>query len=144
MLRTASKVDLVVRLTTWPAIIFVPCILSHWIRRGACLAHHFQTPVWKRSAKQVPRLSQWMLFIDSRNSNKMAAVYTVYTSSIRIFNCFYFPCQPGTGPVDNVDYHWLSQTSVCLFGLASPETGLPGPSDEHWFFNITTRSELFS
>ena len=32
-----------------------------------------------------------MLFIDSRNSNKMAAVYTVHNSSIRIFNCLYFP-----------------------------------------------------
>ena len=29
--------------------------------------------------------------IDSRNSNKMAAVYTVHTSLIRIFNCLSFP-----------------------------------------------------
>ena len=32
-----------------------------------------------------------MLFIDSRNSNKMAAVYTFHNSLIRNFNCLYFP-----------------------------------------------------
>ena len=32
-----------------------------------------------------------MLFIDSRNSKKMAAVYTAHSSSIRIFICLYFP-----------------------------------------------------
>ena len=47
-------------------------------RRGTCLALRFQT-------------GSWMLFIDSRNSNKMATFYTVHTSSIRIFNCLYFP-----------------------------------------------------
>ena len=47
-------------------------------RRGTCLALRFQT-------------GSWMLFIDSTNSNKIAAVYTVDTSSIRIFNCLYFP-----------------------------------------------------
>ena len=29
--------------------------------------------------------------IDSRNSNKMAAIYTVHTSLIRILNCLSFP-----------------------------------------------------
>ena len=47
-------------------------------RRGTCLALRFQT-------------GSWMLFIDSRYSNKMAAFYTVHTSSSRIFNCLYFP-----------------------------------------------------
>ena len=47
-------------------------------RQGTCLALRFQT-------------GSWILFIDSRNSNKMAAFYTVHTSSIRIFNCLYFP-----------------------------------------------------
>ena len=47
-------------------------------RRATCLALRFQT-------------GSWMLFIDSRNSNKMAAFYTVQTSSIRISNCLYFP-----------------------------------------------------
>ena len=28
---------------------------------------------------------------------------------------------------------------VCLFGLASPETRLPGPSDKHQLFSNTTR-----
>ena len=47
------------------------------LRWGTCLTL-FQT-------------GSWMLFIDSRNSHKIAAVYTVHTSSIRIFNCLYFP-----------------------------------------------------
>ena len=48
------------------------------LRRGTCLALLFQAGSWK-------------FLIDSRNSNKMAAVYTVHTSSIRIFICLYFP-----------------------------------------------------
>ena len=31
-----------------------------------------------------------MLFIDWKNSNKMAAVYTVHARSIQICNCLYF------------------------------------------------------
>ena len=44
------------------------CLL--YTRRSTCLTLHFQ-------------MGSRMLFIDSRNSNKMAAVYTVHTSSIR-------------------------------------------------------------
>ena len=44
-------------------------------------------PVWHFRFKT----GSWMLFIDYRNSNRMAAVYTAHTSSIRIFYCFYFP-----------------------------------------------------
>ena len=40
-------------------------------RQGTCLALRFQ-------------MGSWMLFIDSRNSNKMVAFYTVHTSSIFI------------------------------------------------------------
>ena len=53
-------------------------IVTHLPRRGTCLALRLQT-------------GSWMLFIDSRNWNKMAAFYTVHTSSIRIFNCLYSP-----------------------------------------------------
>ena len=34
------------------------------------------------------------ILIDSINSDEMAAVYTVHTSSIRIFNCLDFPNEP--------------------------------------------------
>ena len=51
--------------------------VSHPPRRDTCLALRFQT-------------GSWMLFKNSRNSNKMAAFYTVHTSSTRIFNCLYF------------------------------------------------------
>ena len=64
-----------------PPFIPPPNLLSWFmasLRRGTCLALRFQT-------------GSWMLFIDSRNSNKLAAFYTVHTSSIRIFNCLYFP-----------------------------------------------------
>ena len=52
--------------------------LRHVFFNSTCLALRFQ--MWS-----------WMLFIDFRNSNKMAAVCTVQTSSIRIFNFLYFP-----------------------------------------------------
>ena len=62
----------------WIATPFKINLMYLTCRRGTCLALRFQT-------------GSWMLFIDSRNSKKMAVVYTVYNSSIRIFNCLYFP-----------------------------------------------------
>ena len=49
-------------------------------------SHIDGAPVWRI----VSRRGAGCCFIDSRNSNKMAAFYTVHTSSIRIFNCLYF------------------------------------------------------
>ena len=89
-------------------------------RRGTCLALRFQT-------------GSWMLFIDSRNSNKMAVVYTVHTSSIRIFNCLYFPdATSKTFSVSQIDCTPLdSQMRVCrhhtgaspVFSIGSLSTG---------------------
>ena len=52
--------------------------ISCLARQGTCLAIHFHT-------------GSRMLFIEPRNWNKVAAFYTDHTSSIRIFNCLYFP-----------------------------------------------------
>ena len=65
------------------SVILLPQVLTCPRHYGmyffrTCLALRFQ--MWS-----------WMLFIDFRNSNKMAAVYTVQTSSIRILNFLYFP-----------------------------------------------------
>ena len=54
----------------------VPLFYHLLPRRDACQILHFQT-------------ERWMLFKDSRNPNKMAAVDTIHTSVIRFFNCLY-------------------------------------------------------
>ena len=98
-------------------LLAIKAIYRH-IRRGTCLALRFQT-------------GSWMLFIDSRNSNKMAAVtYTVHTSSIRIFICLYL--RPYTFSASQIDCTPLdSQMRVCrhhtstspVFSIGSLSTG---------------------
>ena len=64
---------------TFKASLYAGCTM-HWqcspyYRQSTCLALRFQT-------------GSWMLFIDSRNWNKMAAFYTIHTSSIRHISRF--------------------------------------------------------
>ena len=106
---------------TWPWCyltalqLLLMSLFAHKLRsrRGTCLALCFQT-------------GSWMLLKESRNSNKMAAFYTVHTSSIRI--CI----RPNTFSASQIDCTPLdSQMRVCrhhtgaspVFSIGSLSTG---------------------
>ena len=95
-----------------------------------------------RDACQTLRLQSgnWMLFIDSRNSSKVAVVYTVHTRSIRIFNCVtrknywkwwadaFLASQINCTPLDRQMSASKHQTGVSsIFSIGSWSAGL-GPA----------------
>ena len=105
---------------------FVGCVILLGVvigRRGTCLSLRFQT-------------GSWMLFIDSRNSNKMAAVYTVQSIQLDSnFQLFIFSWRDLKNLLTMAAIHFFSVTNWLYTTRQSDE----GVQTSHWrlvcFFN---------